>query len=75
MDEEESIQCMVRAKEILNNDFKYKVNDDYSKIVQLIEEYVMKHCNHKMVRDLIDIDPDRSKSIVYCENCLHTFST
>ncbi len=73
--EEESIQCMIRAKTILDNDFKYKVNDEYSKIVQLVEEYIVKHCEHKIVRDLIDIDPDRSKSIVYCENCFHTFSS
>ena len=72
--EEESIQCMIRVKEILDNDFKYKINEEYSQIVQMIENYVIKHCEHKIVRDLIDIDPDRSKTISYCENCFQTFS-
>ena len=72
--EEESIQCMIRAKEILDNDFKYNINDEYSEIVEKIENYVIKHCQHKIVRDLIDIDPDRSKTIFYCENCFQTFS-
>ena len=47
--EEESIQCMIRVKEILDNDFKYKINDEYSEIVQKIENYVIKHCQHKIV--------------------------
>jgi len=72
--EEESIQCMIRVKEILDNDFKYKINEEYSEIVQMIENYVIKHCQHKIVRDLIDIDPDKSKTIFYCENCFQTFS-
>ena len=72
--EEESIQCMIRAKEILDNDFKYKINEEYSQIVKMIEDYVIKHCKHKIVRDLIDIDPDRSKTISYCDKCFHTFS-
>ena len=49
--EEEGIQCMIRAKEILDNDFKYKINDEYSEIVEKIENYVIKHCEHKIVRD------------------------
>jgi hypothetical protein len=73
--EEESIQCMIRVKEILDNDFKYKINDEYSEIVKKIENYVIKHCHHKIVRDLIDIDPDRSRTIAYCENCFQTFSS
>lgn len=72
--EEESIQCMIRVKEILDNDFKYKINDEYSKIYKLVEEYIVKHCHHEIINDLIDIDPDRSKSISYCEKCFHTFS-
>lgn len=27
------------------------------------------NCKHQFVRDLIDIDPDRSMMIVYCELC------
>ena len=27
------------------------------------------NCEHQFVHDLIDIDPDRSMEIVYCELC------
>ena len=30
-------------------------------------------CEHKIVQDLIDIDPDRSVTIFYCEHCYKTF--
>tara|TARA_A100001015_G_scaffold292903_1_gene368796 strand:+ start:1251 stop:1475 length:225 start_codon:yes stop_codon:yes gene_type:complete len=72
--EEESIDCMIRVKQILDNEFKNKINNEYSKICKLVEEYVVKHCDHHIVNDLIDIDPDRSKSILYCDKCFHTFS-
>ena len=71
--EDVSIDCMIRAKSIFDNEFKNKVNDEYSKICKLIDEYVLKHCEHNIIEDLIDIDPDRSKSISYCDKCFHTF--
>jgi hypothetical protein len=30
-------------------------------------------CSHHIVEDNIDIDPDRSKQIFYCELCEKTF--
>jgi len=30
-------------------------------------------CSHHIVEDYIDIDPDRSKQIFYCELCETTF--
>jgi hypothetical protein len=29
-------------------------------------------CIHRVVVDYIDIDPDRSQQIVYCEKCFYT---
>ena len=47
--EEETIQCMIRAKSILDNDFKYKVNDEYSKIVSISGGIcIVKHCEHNI---------------------------
>ena len=36
-------------------------------------KYIEENCDHVLVHDLIDIDPDRSKSICYCEKCMTTF--
>ena len=30
-------------------------------------------CIHRVVMDYIDIDPDRSQEIVYCDKCFFTF--
>jgi hypothetical protein len=30
-------------------------------------------CSHRIVMDYVDIDPDRSKQIFYCELCEKTF--
>ena len=29
-------------------------------------------CNHNFIKDLIDIDPDKSREIEYCLNCRFT---
>lgn len=31
-------------------------------------------CDHAFVVDYIDIDPDRSQQIIYCEKCYKTIS-
>uniref|UniRef100_A0A6C0DRS1 Uncharacterized protein n=1 Tax=viral metagenome TaxID=1070528 RepID=A0A6C0DRS1_9ZZZZ len=31
-------------------------------------------CDHEIVRDLIDVDPDRSQTIFYCEKCMADFT-
>lgn len=48
-------------------------NQDYKTIIKLMSEYVQTYCNHNVVSDLIDIDPDRSKTILYCDYCNKTF--
>jgi hypothetical protein len=49
-------------------------NKDYKTIIELMDNYIQTHCNHKVVTDLIDIDPDRSKMVQYCELCYKTFN-
>ena len=29
----------------------------------------LEKCNHVFIRDLIDVTPDLSKEIIYCEKC------
>lgn len=42
----------------------------YNNLRQLID--FQSSCDHEFVEDLIDIDPDRSKTIKYCANCFFT---
>jgi hypothetical protein len=71
--ENEDTSCMESAKHILNNISNDKQNPDYKNIIHLIEKYLIDHCNHNIIEDLIDIDPDRSKMIKYCTLCYKTF--
>ena len=41
----------------------------YQKILKSVNEYLHLHCKHNYVVDSIDIDPDRSETILYCEKC------
>ena len=46
--------------------------DELKEVLKQNEEkrWVMKsNCDHQFIQDLIDIDPDRSIMIVYCELC------
>ena len=69
----EKVKVMVYAKLSLQA-IPTEIQDaDYTKILETIEEYIETNCQHVKVDDLIDIDPDRSKSITYCEVCYKTF--
>ena len=43
-------------------------------IYKKVQIYIETYCQHELVEDLIDIDLDRSKTIVYCSKCETTFS-
>lgn len=46
--------------------------EELNEVLKKIEEkrcVMQSKCEHRFVRDLIDIDPDRSMLIVYCELC------
>lgn len=47
---------------------------EYAKLCTSLEQYLKTNCQHEMITDLIDIDPDRSKTITYCSKCMVTFS-
>ena len=38
-----------------------------------IHNYLHKYCNHDIINDYIDINPDKSKNIKYCNICYLTF--
>ena len=47
-------------------------NDHLIKLIllnKIINNKIIDICNHEWIIDLIDIDPDKSKTIEYCTNC------
>lgn len=70
----EDVYFMERASAKLRSLPKSMQNEDYKTIIKLMDEYLKKHCNHCIITDLIDIDPDTSKTIRYCGFCNLTFN-
>ena len=71
-DYQEDIEIMRIVKqhlEIIENP-----QQDFVYILRLVKNYLKTHCRHIIVKDVIDISPETSKTIHYCSKCMHTFS-
>lgn len=73
MDIPQNIFCMTKAKESLER-LNIKDQDfEYHLIYNYILEYLKTYCRHNVIKDTIDITPDDSKTISYCEYCQLSF--
>jgi hypothetical protein len=72
-EQHEGVYFMERALTRLRSLPHKMQNQDYKVILKLMGDYIQMHCNHNIISDLIDIDPDRSKTILYCDHCHKTF--
>jgi hypothetical protein len=68
------IDILLQVKRLLEELPEKEQKPEYTTVVKLVNDYITKRCNHYVVTDTIDIDPDRSKTIYYCEYCYTTFS-
>jgi len=69
----ETIDVMVRAKSYLDGIPISLQDSEYKEILNLINKYILKNCNHNIIEDTIDITLDKSKTIYYCEKCMLCF--
>jgi hypothetical protein len=69
----ESVEIMVRAKNYLDGLPQQIQNAEYKKIVDLVNSYIDQFCKHNILKDSIDLGPETSKTIFYCETCYKTF--
>lgn len=72
MSDQYDIDIMTRVLGILNSLPNEEHNKDYQKILDAVNEYLLKYCKHTICNDEIDIDVERCKSIGYCEYCYMT---
>ena len=59
------IRQLIKMKKMYIPTEDKEINEIFDKI----KTYLRNHCEHTMITDLIDIDPDRSKEIQYCTKC------
>ena len=70
MNTRQMINKMFQAKCILeNSNIVCKNNVDYNKIMSDIKTFLSNYCIHELKIDNIDITPERSQQITYCELC------
>ncbi len=67
--DEVALEIMTRAKMQLDGINPINQNNEYNNIVNLVNEYLMKHCNHTIISDTIDISDTLSKTVYYCQHC------
>jgi Ser-tRNA(Ala) deacylase AlaX len=67
----EQLEQLEQLDELKLDVSKYNFKDilDLHKIDQDIYCILKQNCNHKWIQDFIDITPDKSKYICYCEYC------
>lgn len=73
---EEHIQNIISLKRSLENDIQgmeYTLEIRKTE-VKFLAELLKEYCNHKWINDMIDIDPDKSMHISYCEKCESQFT-
>lgn len=68
------VELMANAKTNLDGLLHSSQNNEYRCILQLVNSYLRKYCNHKIISDMIEISDTRSQTIYYCEQCGLTFS-
>jgi hypothetical protein len=76
----ETLDVLIKTKKYLEKNMPQNNRDlnDYSYFL-LLEDVCQcirrEQCSHIIESDLIDIDPDNSKTIYYCIKCESTFDT
>ena len=66
------VEVMLSVKHLIETMPDIRQTPEYLDILNRVKKYLHKHCNHNVVHDLIDIDPDRSIEISYCTICEST---
>ena len=70
----DEVNVLVHVKTLLEGLLQNNKNESIEKIYNDISTYLESSCKHSIVNDLIDITPNLSKEIQYCEYCFKTFS-
>jgi hypothetical protein len=73
MEQTKEYIAVEQAKRHFTQILKKDRSVEFTVIADLVDKYLIDNCNHNIIEDLIDIDPDRSKVIKYCNLCYKTF--
>ena len=71
---EDEVTLLSAAKELLEGIPPEEQSMEYKQMIQWIQEFLERNCDHELIEDYIDLDLDRSQQIVYCKKCHLTLS-
>jgi len=71
--EQPDVEIMAKVKSYLELYPEKLRNSEYKEIVRGVSEYLENKCIHHIIIDSIDITPDSSQTIYYCEKCYKSF--
>ena len=65
------LSTLIYTKKIIEADLCFLRSQLETKehLLHEINTRIDENCHHSWVTDLIDIDPDTSKTIIYCKHC------
>ena len=66
-------EMMIQTKNLFSTLPDELKNDDFKLIENDVLNYIKKHCKHNIVDDYIDIGPEKSQPIKYCDICYTEF--
>ena len=55
-----------------NKNFFIDKLNHISQLKKICDRKVIELCEHEFIKDVIDIDPERSQTIIYCKICEYT---
>lgn len=64
---------LLTSKNFLSKQSCKEILAQMEKLLQTINQKMKADCKHEYVDDYIDIDPDVSKRVCYCNKCWSTF--
>lgn len=59
----------IKIERLLNMSENKTIHLEYEILLNEINNYLYNYCDHHWITDLIDITPERSKYITYCDVC------
>lgn len=66
-------EVMIQTKNLFSTLPDELKNNEFQTIEFLISKYINNHCRHNIVNDYIDLTPDKSHPIKYCDICFTEF--
>lgn len=71
---EHELWTVIQNKLAMEKIPRFQWSTEYTTLYNHTEQFCRQHCNHQLMIDDVDVTPDKSIRITYCNLCLCTFN-